>query len=263
MTFRRSDRRRALAIALACLATTAAKGQAMPSTAAQLEYRNVPFTAHRIDRDDPRFLVTEAGFPLVGGFSLRSRDPALYSISWYAGLMMSGSLRDGRAFVFHLPIAIGGEEGEIRVARTAELAGGWLLPGGRDEAPAHPEIPGYRFVMSDNVLGTSDYLGLWRRIGGGAPETLIVGFRIRGGNPNGHFIIGRWPLFVASISVHSPAHGVSWEVDLVSEAPVGEPIFVMHYQWFPAHFLHLPGTGSEDPREVCRMVQASRNRARP
>ena len=223
-----------------------------------LDYREVPFRGELISRDDPRFRLAEAGFLLRGGVRLVSRDRALYSISWFDGSTTSGRLHDGRAIVI-LPHTFGNRTVEsIRVARTPELAGGYTGWTGRTlEAPSHPDIPGYRYVMSENLSGSREYLGLWQRIRG-PDETLIVSFRpayddrYRRAADIGqasHQIVGRLPMRLNSLFVYMTLHGLSWDLNFVSEAPVGRPIYILHYTWHPEFYRPLRETARDAPAQ--------------
>lgn len=219
---------------------------ALPSNAqdtnagVRLEYRTVPVSATRVDRDDPRFRLAAAGFPFRGGLRLTSRDRTIYSIAWMGGYN-TGMLRDGRAIVFwpgprdDQPVA------EARIARTAELAGserGHI--GGTAQASSHPELPGYRYVMSERVVGTRDYLGLWRRTRG-SDETLVVNFLPASDRDQAaHRIVGRLPLRLTSLYIYQSFHDVSWELTLASEATVGRPIYILNYSWQPSYYQPLP-----------------------
>lgn len=206
---------------------------------ARLEYQNVPFAAENISADDSHFRLAGAGFPLRGGVRLISRDPTIYSISWINGLS-SGMLRDGRGIVVwpgtsgHQPVT------EVRIARTAELAGGATgRIGGTQQAPSHPDLAGYQYVTSERLFGAGDYLGLWRRAHG-PEETLIVNFLPASGSDHGtHRVIGRLPLRLKSLYVYMALHGVSWDLVLTSEARVGRPIYILHYSWLPSYYQPL------------------------
>jgi hypothetical protein len=210
-----------------------------PNAQASLEYRNVPFTSELIRSNDRRFMLAALEWRLLGGVRLTSRDPTLYSIAWFDGSTTSGRLRDDRVIVI-LPHAFGSAPvTEIRVARTPELAGGYGgRPGLREQAPSHPEIPGYRYIMSENFIAVPEYLGLWQRIRG-PDETLIVCFRPTSDSRHplarGHAmyrIVGRLPLRLNSLFIYvTSIHLVSWEVALTSQAAIGRPIYLLHYQW--------------------------------
>jgi hypothetical protein len=204
-----------------------------------LEYRNVPFTAELIRNDDRRFMLAALEWRLQGGVQLRSRDPTLYSIAWFDGGATTGRLRDGRAIVI-LPHSFGrAPVTEVRTARTPELAGGRSGRNGLTvQAPSHPEIPGYRYIMSENFFGAREYLGLWQRIRD-PDDTLIVCFRpasdpryVRPPIPEAmHRIVGRLPLRLNSLFVYDGLHGASWQLNFTSVARVGSPIYILHYEW--------------------------------
>lgn len=243
----------AIAVIASLLAAGAAQGQRSnmrpprAEQSARLEYRNVPVTAHQIDRDDRRFRLATEGFPLRGGTRLVSRDRELYSIAWINSLS-SGMLRDGRAFAIP-PLAfrqVG--PSQMRVARTIELAGGHIdRLGDVDQPSSHPEIRGYRYATSDNITGTRNYLGLWQRTGG-REETLIVSFRpTSSSEPGTHRIVGQLPLRLNSLYVYLALHGVSWNLTLTSQAQVGRPIYILHYSWMPGFYQPLPETDRGAP----------------
>lgn len=210
-----------------------------------LDYQNVPFTTHAIERNDPRFRIAPEGYRLGRGVSLVSRDRTVYSIAWINGLS-SGRLRDGRGFVI-LP-SYSAREGprEFRVARTIELASGYPDRAGEiNPAPiSHPAIPGYRFVIADSI-DRRNFVGLWRRIRG-PQETLIVVFRTPSGtDPAAHEIVGRLPLRLNSIYLHGGLH--IWYINVISEAPVGRPIYILTYGLVPARVYLNPGADPLDP----------------
>jgi hypothetical protein len=212
---------------------------------ARLHYRAVPSTVRGVDTGNPRFRMAPEGYRLNRAISLISRDRAVYSIAWING-MSSGRLRDGRGFVI-LPHYLARESSrEFRVARTIELAGGYSDRAGEiNPAPAsHPAISGYGFVLADSI-DRRNFVGLWRRIRG-AEETLIVTFRTASGTePAGHEIIGRLPLRLTSIYLHGGLH--IWYINVISEAPVGRPIYILSYELVPARTYLNPGTDPIDP----------------
>jgi hypothetical protein len=227
-----------------CLLAAAAPAQhptpeSPPAPQARLDYGNVPFTARLINNEDRRFQLATPEWRFRGGVGLTSRDPALYSISWFDGGATSGRLRDGRAIVI-LPYAFGSAPVTgIRVAQTPELAGGYTGRTGLSvQAPSHPHIPGYRYVMSENFFGAREYLGLWQRIRG-RDETLILCFRPASDGryrsapeiPAMHRIVGRLPLRLSSLFIYSGLHGVTWQLNFTSEARIGRPIYILHYEW--------------------------------
>jgi hypothetical protein len=231
-----SIRRLALVVLIGCLVAAGAVGQAPTSTSAplpaQLEYKSVAFTARRIEPGDPRFRIAPEGFPFDGGVRLVSRDPALNSIAWINGLS-SGMLRNGRAFAL-LPHFLARERlTEMRVARTIELAGGFPdRIGDINPLPASPpDIPGYRFVVSDSVI-PPHAVGLWQRIRG-PDETLIVSFHAASRDrPAFHQVVGRLPLRLNSIYLFDGLH--TWRINVISEARVGRPIYILSYSLIPA-----------------------------
>jgi hypothetical protein len=213
-------------------------GTSSPATA-HTDYQNIAFKATPIGGSDQRFQLTAPEWRFWGGIRLTSRDPTLYSITWFDGGATSGRLRDGRAIVI-LPYAFGSAPVTgIRVARTPELAGGFTGRAGLSvQAPSHPDLPGYRYVMSENFFGAREYLGLWQRIRG-REETLIVCFRPALDSryrsapeiPAMHRIVGRLPLRLNSLFIYSGLHGISWQLNFTSEARIGRPIYILHYEW--------------------------------
>jgi hypothetical protein len=206
---------------------------------AQTEYQNITFNATLVRGGDQRFQLAAPEWRFWGGVALTSRDPTLYSLIWFDGGATSGRVSDGRAIVI-LPYAFGSAPvTEVRVARTAELAGGLTgRPGLSIQAPSHPDIRGYRYVMSENFSGAREYLGLWQRMRG-RDETLIVCFRPISDDryrrepalPAMHRIVGRLPLRLNSLFIYSALHGVSWQLNLTSEARIGQPIYILYYEW--------------------------------
>lgn len=210
---------------------------------ARLEYQEVPFTAELIRNDDRRFMLAALEWRLEGGVRLTSRDPALYSIAWFDGTIGTGRLGDGREIVI-LPHVFGSAPlTEIRVARTAELAGGYPGRNGLTaHAPSHPDIPGYRYIMSENLFGVRGYLGLWQRIRG-PDETLVVNFRPaldnrrEGGSDAATYrVVGRPPLRLNSLFINWSLHNLSRDVYMTSEARLGRPIYILHYRWMHCPF---------------------------
>lgn len=218
--------------------------QSTARTAAQahttVSYRRVTADVRYISGDAPRYQVAADGFCLRSGLRLTSRDPAIHAIAWFDGGLSSGLLRNGEALVLFPSLFSRDPPPEVRVAAVAEQAGQEIRrPGGSRAAPSHPEIPGYRYVASD-FLFTDHYLGLWRRLGG-TDETLIVMFSTsEHGNPVRQGVIGRLPLRIGSLITNSAIHGGAWEVTLTSEAPIGRPVYLLHYFWAPLEFEPLP-----------------------
>jgi hypothetical protein len=218
-----------------------------PEPPARLQYRNVQFTGQYIDGGDPLFRLAAAGLTFRSGVRLMSRDPALYSIAWFDGSSSSGLLRNGQWIVMWPSLFTKPMVREIRVARTAELAGQDRGGIGGRPAPTHPSISGYRYVSSVSLSGSRDFLGIWRREGGAA-ESLIVSFRLASENYRGRYCrVGRVPLRLNSLIITMPLHNVSWDVTLTSEAPVGRPIYVLHYEWMPGYYQPLPGLDPCEP----------------
>jgi hypothetical protein len=208
---------------------TDAQLQRPDANTSSASYQIIPFSARLVPSDDLRFV--SGGDMFLGGLQLVSRDPTLYSIAWINGFA-SGRLRDGRALVIG-PHALGRAlPNEIRVAPTIELAGGYPDRAGEiNPTPANPPtIPGYRFIVSDSIL-PRHAIGLWQRIRG-PDETLIVVFHDASGTePASHTIVGRVSLRLGSIYLHGGLH--IWLVNVVSEARVGRPIYVLGYELGP------------------------------
>jgi hypothetical protein len=103
-------------------------------------------------------------------------------VHWFDGSTSSGRLTNGEVIVLWPSMFVEPLANEVRIARTAELAGAvisWVGP--YLPATAHPAIPGYRYATSVSLVGTGEFLGLWQRTGGPA-ETLVVSFRTSGAN---------------------------------------------------------------------------------
>lgn len=202
-----------------------------PEPPARLDYRSVSFSSRVIGCNDLNIPRTGWGFRLNGGIRLTSRDPALYSITWFHGVATTGILRDGRAIVI-LPHTYGPSPVTgIRVARTAELAGGYSGPL-RSPIPttAPPIIPGYRYIASDS-LDSPPYIGLWQRERG-QDESLLVSFRPSTDRSLGSYqVIARFPLRLRSVLITDAHH--QWAITLTSEAQVGRPIYILHYTLSP------------------------------
>ena len=202
--------------------------------AAKLRFRSVAFSGQFLSRDDARFRIASGGFVFRSGVMLRSRDPALHMVRWFDGSTSSGRLANGQVIVLWPSIFSRPLVREVRVARTAELAGAvisWVGP--YLPAPTHPAIRGYHYVTSVSVVGTPDFLGLWQRVGRQA-ETLVVSFRPSGAAP--YLRVGTVPLRLNSLIISQPRHNVSWDVTFTSDSSGGQPLYILHYQWRPAFF---------------------------
>lgn len=205
-----------------------------------VSYRRVTADIRFIPGDDSRFEVAGDGFCLRSGLRIVSRDPSVHSIAWFDGGLSSGLLRNGQAIVLFPSIFAHDPVAELRVAATAEQAGQEIRrPGGSRPAPSHPEIPGHRFIASD-FLFDDHYLGLWRRLRG-ADETLIVMFSTgEHGSAIRQGMVGRLPLRIGSLITNGAIHGGAWDVTLVTKAPIGRPVYLLHYLWAPLEFEPLP-----------------------
>lgn len=165
----------------------------------------------------------------MGGLRIVTSDRAAYSMSWFDGTMSSGRLTDGTDIVIYPSLFHRNPIGELRIAAKAELAGQQIRrPGGPEPVAAYPAIPGYRYVASSRLAGDR-HLGLWRRAQG-STETLLVRFTSDGASPE---IIGRLPLRLRAVYAIPDYHGYVYSITLISEASVGEPLYILHYQWMP------------------------------
>jgi hypothetical protein len=226
---------------------TSSRRSLWPQPPAHLEYRRVPFTGRFIDGEDRHFQVAAEGFRFRSGVRLTSRDPALYSLVWFDGGDSSGLLRNGQWLIMWPSLFSRPLLSELRVARTAELAGQGRGSMGGSSASSQPDIPGYLYIASVNLSGSRDYLGIWRRIGR-ADESLIVSFRPATETYSGRYCrVGRLPVRLRSLSITMPLHNVSWDVTFAGEASVGRPIYFLHYEWMPGFYRPLPGMDPCDP----------------
>lgn len=189
--------------------------------------------------DDLRFRVAEAGFRFRGGTSITSSNAVIYRIRAFNGVFSSGELEDGRAIVLWPSFA---QPNEVRIAATAELAGqdSGMWPG-RTGPASHPSIAGYTYVAATPLSGTDgEFLGLWRH-DRGRPQSLVVSFQ-SGSRvaPHAPRIIGRLPQTMATIYMGMPSFdGGSWSIHMTSQARVGEPIYILNYEWMPVFFRPL------------------------
>lgn len=215
--------------------------------AAPLDFRTVAFDGQHVRRDDARFRIASRGFEFVGGVMLRSRDPALHMVRWFDGSTSSGRLANGQVIVLWPSLFTEPLVREVRVARTAELAEAeisWVGP--YLPAASHPAIRGYRYVTSVSLVGTADFLGLWRKVGRPA-ETLLVSFRPSRATP--YLRIGSVPLRLNSLIISMPRHNVSWDVTFTSDSSGRQPLYILHYRFQPPFFRPLANPDSPTVRQ--------------
>jgi len=199
----------------------------------RLDFSRIVAEGGALDRNDRRLRAIDRCFEFQTGVRLRSNDRRLQSLRWFDGSSSSGLLRNGQALVLW-PSLFARPLPEVRIAETADRAGqemSWVGPG---TAPAvHPEVPGYRYVNSAQLL-QGENIGLWRsRTTGGS---LIAAF---GPRSTSAFHLAEIALPLDSLFISSPLHG-SWGVTLTGTSARNGVVHILHYRWRPLQFRQKP-----------------------
>ena len=200
----------------------------------RLDFSRIVVEGGALDRTDRRLRAIDRCFEFQAGLRLRSNDRRLQSLRWFDGSSSSGLLRNGQALVLW-PSLFSRPLPEVRIAETAERAGqemSWVGPG--SPPAAHPEIPGYLYVTSAQLL-QGENIGLWRsRATGGR---LIAAFGASRSAPARR--VGEMTLRLDSLFISSPLHG-SWGITLTGASPHYGTLHILHYRWRPLRFRQRP-----------------------
>jgi hypothetical protein len=202
-----------------------------------LSYQRVAATIAAVDPADSRYAWQDVWgrIRLDRGSLVSSADPALYQIVRFSPLYSTALTRSGYYLQFDPPLYGDRPIADIRLAAAPELInrrpiGSLLMQPRPGDGPV---IAGYRFQMAEPLMGSSDFLGIWRRTGTAGAQSLLVLFSRQPDRPDGYAtrLVGRSDLAFSTISQTDSMHGGIWSFTLFTEASCPAGVAMLSYRW--------------------------------